>query len=585
MPISKLSSSRRLLLAAVALFVLLGLGIDWWKRRSAHAPARAVRLTSGGALNTEPAISPDGKLIAYASDRGGDALKIWVQPVRGGGWERHIGSAEGDCHSPAFSADGAQLAWRCEGGEGALFADAVQGSAPRKLAVGGRDPRYSPDGRYLAWWVRRSSTQDEVWAARADGSEPRRLCPQCETSRFPVWAPDSRRVVFVGSYRERYDWYAATLDGGPPTATGAYSILHIQNLGGTLVPTAWARNGILFTAQGAKGCNIWRMPISPDMLQCTTAAEPVTSGSGLDANAAATATGAVVYSSGELRAAVWELPLSGEPRRLLDADPAYPQFSVSADGGSIALRRGNEFYVRLTATGEEKTLRPQNAGDSVPLIAPDGSRVAYHGGHGSTWLLAAAGGEPEEVRVRGGVPAAWSPDGSGVLCQGWRRSLTLIYPASPRDRPREIVHHPEAALAEPRFSPDGRWIVLYTRDRGHFKVWIVPFREGPQPEERDWIAITADNADGRNPVWSGDGNLLYYLSDREGFRCIWAQALDPSSKRPRGAPFAVRHFHSARRGLTNPRNSSDAGLAAAGGKLFMTLFEATADIWILPAGR
>ena len=39
------------------------------------------------------------------------------------------------------------------------------------------------------------------------------------------------------------------------------------------------------------------------------------------------------------------------------------------------------------------------------------------------------------------------------------------------------------------------------------------------------------------PIWSPDGNLLYFLSERDGFRCIWGQKLDPASKRPLGAPF------------------------------------------------
>jgi len=43
--------------------------------------------------------------------------------------------------------------------------------------------------------------------------------------------------------------------------------------------------------------------------------------------------------------------------------------------------------------------------------------------------------------------------------------------------------------------------------------------------------------------WSPDGNLLYFISERDGFVCLWAQRLDPATKHPQGAAFPIRHFH------------------------------------------
>ena len=53
------------------------------------------------------------------------------------------------------------------------------------------------------------------------------------------------------------------------------------------------------------------------------------------------------------------------------------------------------------------------------------------------------------------------------------------------------------------------------------------------------------------PRWSPDGNLLYYISEADGFRCIRARRLDPATKRPIGQPLDVYHSHSARRSLMN----------------------------------
>jgi hypothetical protein len=46
-----------------------------------------------------------------------------------------------------------------------------------------------------------------------------------------------------------------------------------------------------------------------------------------------------------------------------------------------------------------------------------------------------------------------------------------------------------------------------------------------------------------SPRWSPDGSRVYYISARDGFVCIWAQAVDPATKAPRGEPFAVFHAH------------------------------------------
>ena len=72
---------------------------------------------------------------------------------------------------------------------------------------------------------------------------------------------------------------------------------------------------------------------------------------------------------------------------------------------------------------------------------------------------------------------------------------------------------------------------------------MAPYRPGTNnPAESAWIEITDGvGYDGR-PLWVPSGNLLYFVSYRDGFQCIYAQRLEPSSKRPAGAPMAVMPF-------------------------------------------
>src|SRR5438093_683535 len=96
--------------AAIAGFGLLGatVGLTWWLTRRA-APTTApilTRLTSDSGLTTDPALSPDGKLLAYASDRSGDGnLDIWLQQV-GKGEVIRLTTDPADDREPSFSPDG-----------------------------------------------------------------------------------------------------------------------------------------------------------------------------------------------------------------------------------------------------------------------------------------------------------------------------------------------------------------------------------------------------------------------------------------------------------------------------------------------
>ena len=111
---------------------------------------------------------------------------------------------------------------------------------------------------------------------------------------------------------------------------------------------------------------------------------------------------------------------------------------------------------------------------------------------------------------------------------------------------------------------------------------MVPFRGDPvqQPVTSDeWIAVTDEDTFHDKPLWSPDGRLLYFTSDQDGYRCIWAQRLDPNTKRPVGSPFAVYHSHSARRSLLNA-DILKLELAVAPGKLVFQLGEITGNIWM-----
>src|SRR5262249_38254704 len=143
-----------------------------------------------------------------------------------------------------------------------------------------------------------------------------------------------------------------------------------------------------------------------------------------------------------------------------------------------------------------------------------------------------------------------------------------------------LIRHPKNIVAQPHFSPDGRWIALHSDlSPVQVRLFVMSFRERSLPAESDWIPLTDGVGVDRDACWSSDGRLLYFFSARDGFRCIWAQRLDPATKRPVGPPVSILHLHSGRRSMTNV-NISLLGISVARDKLVLPLGEVTGDIWM-----
>jgi hypothetical protein len=158
------------------------------------------------------------------------------------------------------------------------------------------------------------------------------------------------------------------------------------------------------------------------------------------------------------------------------------------------------------------------------------------------------------------------------------RAIVLVDVAS--GKKTEILKHPKYGLSRGRFSPDDRWVSFHSITPSTRQIFIAPFRGAAPIPESQWIPITDGKAMDRYAAWSPDGNLFYFLSEREGFRCIWAQRLDPATKQPLGAAFPVSHFHTSRRSLMTIGDPVGMGMSVAIDKLVFSMVERTGNIWM-----
>jgi Tol biopolymer transport system component len=144
-----------------------------------------------------------------------------------------------------------------------------------------------------------------------------------------------------------------------------------------------------------------------------------------------------------------------------------------------------------------------------------------------------------------------------------------------------FASHPSWNLLSPEFSHDGRWVAIHARNSEMTRqIFVLPFHEGRETPQSEWIPITNGKQLDRDPKWSPDDGLLYFVADRDGARGIHAQRLDPATKRPVGPEFEVKMFRSTRRSMMYISNSGHAAPAVAQDKIVFPLGEMTGNIWM-----
>jgi DNA-binding winged helix-turn-helix (wHTH) protein len=117
-------------ISAAAALVLLLLAV-WSRTGRQPANTELVKLTDGVGLTADPAISADGKLLAYASDRGSSGnLNVWVQQLGPGGSAVQLTHDDVDASEPTFSPDGTSIAFRSKKDGGDIISSPSLGASP-----------------------------------------------------------------------------------------------------------------------------------------------------------------------------------------------------------------------------------------------------------------------------------------------------------------------------------------------------------------------------------------------------------------------------------------------------------------------
>ena len=180
-----------------------------------------VRLTNNPARDTQPAWSPDGRKIAFASDRrNGFSLEIYVMNADGGGLVQLTSDhppAVND-ESPSWSPDGTRIAFASNRGDSYdIYVMDADGENPIQLTRGRAkevNPCWSPDGMKIAFTSSGNVLKSEIYVMDADGANPVNLTQNPDAlNKDPSWSPDGRRIAFESWRMGNHDIYVMNPDG------------------------------------------------------------------------------------------------------------------------------------------------------------------------------------------------------------------------------------------------------------------------------------------------------------------------------------------------------------------------------------
>ncbi len=291
---SRMPWVRRTSILFVVLVLLAAVGFFIYRRLQSPASLAQrtlTRLTFDDGLQIGATWSPDGRFIAYSSNRGGK-FDIWVQQVSGGD-PVQITKGPGHNWQPDWSPDGKFIAYRSENGDGGLFVVPALGGEglERRIASFGYYPRWSPDSSQILFNTSRYG-QNRAYIVDLDGSQPREILAEFmakhEAFAMFAWYPDGKSVSVW--FHDQPGVWIAPLAGGAvvklansPEVTAQLSDVA---LGGTReswqepsVSSSWAHSGraIYFSRAFRGAVNLWRMSVDPQTVR-TTALDRLTTG-------------------------------------------------------------------------------------------------------------------------------------------------------------------------------------------------------------------------------------------------------------------------------------------------------------------
>ncbi len=481
----------------------------------------------GTRLVRQPAMSAQHLAFAYGGD-------LWITP-RTGGLARRLTSTPAVESDPHFSPDGRVLAFTSNrAGVEAIYTVSVEGGTPTRLTwypASSRVRGWTPDGARVLYASTRGSAPtgyDRLWTVAATGG-PSTLLP-APRATDAAYAPGGGQMVYDGVARWDKEWRAYR--GGQNTPL---TILDLGSLGETRLPNerttdtepVWMGDTIYFLSDRDWTTNIWAYT------PATGALDQKTRFTGADIKTLAPAPGGLVferdgylhtYDAATGQTAQISVTVQGDfpwaETQWEDVTEAVSSVSLSPTGKRAVMEARGEIFTVPVEHGDARNLtRSSGAADRRPLWSPKGDQVAWfsdRGGEGYALYLAAQDGlsEPRRIAIgesKLGWEPTWSPDGKHIAFVDDDLRVRVVELASGRVRTVGMGGiNIERGNMNLSWSPDSEWLAYTKTAPNNFRrvtVWSA--------QSGETTALTDPLADAASPVWDRDGRHLYFLASTD----------------------------------------------------------------------
>jgi serine/threonine protein kinase/Tol biopolymer transport system component len=512
--------------------------------------SRVVRLTSGPAREFAPAISPDGKWVAYLSNASG-RQDVWIKFIAGGDAANLTASAglevsmTAGVGGPAISADGTRVAVaaRVRGSLSSFAAWEIPAPLPgqprRLLKDGFYGLRWSPDGKGIAYIRAGTSAGDALWVADVDGTNPREIIKAQNGMHvhWPAWSRDGfiyfMRTFATVSNLDQTEIYRVRESGGPIEVV-------VATPRRAMYPFPLADGGLLYSANpDSADLSLWWRSASGGQAQRLTTGvgdyiEPRASDDGRT----------IVLTLNEQRQALVRISVDEHAAPIAMITDGYgsdldPNLAPSGDRIVFSSARTGDRHVwsvRPDGT-DARSLTTGSSTNDRPVYSPDGGRIAFisdRGGRRAIWVIDADGGAPRKLvdaSPTGGL--SWSRDGRQIIWAQGEGSWPSLAAASVGDGAIHKIPTP-GVVAEPAWSP-ARDVIAY----------LSPATTGPAQQALAFVdgngkplytSIPGTPGEGAGFLngmlaWSPDGTKLALAEQNTNAEAaIWL--LEPDAKTP-----------------------------------------------------
>ena len=440
------------------------------------------RLTVNRARDVYGRFSPDGKWIAFSSDRAGN-LDVYLIPA-GGGNAKQLTNHSAEDTVLGWSADSRSIVFSSNRGEDfmpQLYLVSTEGGMPVKAGTDmGVQASYSPDGKRLAYnqksqvyWRKfyRGSYQSDIMIMDVAAKKFTQVTDFDGLDSWPMWG------------RDGFIYFVSDRDGN-----GLTNIWRVSDSGGKADKVTTFKSGdVRWPAISADGrvivfehdFGIWKLDVN------TKRATQITLN--IDAETQENLTETMSFNS------------------------QVDDYDLAPSSRRIAFSIHGEVFSAPVEEGDLKQLTEGSARDRLVQYSPDGKSLAYvsdQSGREEIWVVPIDGSTPAQKltdidALKQGYN--WSPDSKEIAFSSSDDKLRKLSVATKQVVELDTSRH--GGFSAPVWSPDGKWIAYSKPDVSRTSDIFVIAAAG---DDKTPHKISFDSSNEGNPQFSADGRKLYF---------------------------------------------------------------------------